>query len=73
MFAGTLTVSLAGAWSEVPRGGCAQIPGGTPHDFQNRGTERCGFLSINVPGGFEDKMPGIVEHFAVNPLAMLPE
>ena len=71
VLAGTLTVNLAGEWTEVPRGGSALIPGSTPHDFQNRGTERCGFLSINVPGGFEDKMPGIVEHFAARPLTEL--
>ncbi len=43
VIAGTLSVSLAGEWTEVSRGGSALIPGNTPHDFQNRGAERCGF------------------------------
>lgn len=41
--------------------------GGVSHDFENRGTTRVGFMNINVPGGFEAQMPGIVEWFAVNP------
>jgi len=44
------------------------IPGGTPHDFENRGTVECGFLCINRPAGFERKMPELVAWFAENPL-----
>ena len=44
------------------------IPGGTPHDFENRGATRCGFISINVPGGFENKMPYIVKALTDNPV-----
>jgi hypothetical protein len=50
------------------RGSYALIPGGTPHDFENHGTAQCGFISFNVPGGFESEIPAIVQWFAANPL-----
>ncbi|WP_217705448.1 cupin domain-containing protein [Peristeroidobacter soli] len=64
---GQLSVFFDGAWSQAARGSYILIPGGTAHDFQNRGTQPVGFMSINVPGGFEKQMPGIVEWFAANP------
>jgi mannose-6-phosphate isomerase-like protein (cupin superfamily) len=65
---GTTSVQLAGQWSDAAKGSYVVIPGGTPHDFENRGTTRSGFISINVPGGFENKMPFIVQAFAENPV-----
>jgi mannose-6-phosphate isomerase-like protein (cupin superfamily) len=65
---GTVSISIDGEWSHAVRGSYALIPGGTPHDFENHGTVRCGFISLNVPGGFELAMPGIVQWFAANPL-----
>jgi quercetin dioxygenase-like cupin family protein len=65
---GTVSIAIDGEWSQAVRGSYALIPGGTPHDFENHGTVRCGFISLNVPGGFELKLPGIVEWFAANPL-----
>ena len=53
--------------SQAERGSYILIPGGTTHDFQNRSPARAGFMSINVPGGFERQMPAIVEWFAENP------
>ncbi len=67
IIAGTLSLVLAGQWSQVARGSYVLIPGGTAHDFENRGATRMGFISINVPGGFENKMPRIVAAFADNP------
>lgn len=64
---GTLTLLLDGERTDAPRGSCALIPGGVPHDFENRGAEECGFLTINAPGGFEERMPELVEWFAQNP------
>ncbi|MET0534377.1 MAG: cupin domain-containing protein [Steroidobacter sp.] len=64
---GELSVFVNDAWSQAGRGSYILIPGGTPHDFQNRGTSRTGFISFNSPGGFEASMPGIVEWFAENP------
>jgi hypothetical protein len=37
---------------------------------ENHGTVRCGFISLNVPGGFELAMPRIVQWLAANPLGM---
>lgn len=64
---GVLSVFVNGAWSHAERGSYIRIPGGAPHDFENRGESPAGFISINVPGGFERALPGIVEWFAANP------
>ncbi len=68
VLAGTLSVCLDGEWASAPRGSYVLIPGGTPHDFENRGSSACGFLCINAPAGFERKMPELVAWFADNPL-----
>jgi mannose-6-phosphate isomerase-like protein (cupin superfamily) len=65
---GTVSLLIDGHWTHAERGSYALIPGGTPHNFENHGAVRCGFLSINVPGGFELRVPGIVEWFVENPL-----
>ncbi|WP_206606451.1 cupin domain-containing protein [Steroidobacter cummioxidans] len=64
---GELSVCFDGAWSQAERGSYILIPGGTSHDFQNRSSARVGFMSINVPGGFESHLPSIVEWFAEHP------
>ncbi|WP_428540431.1 cupin domain-containing protein [Rhodopila sp.] len=56
---GSLSLAVDGRWSILDAGGYAVIPGGTPHDFANRGTVEVGFISLNTPAGFEAKMPGI--------------
>jgi mannose-6-phosphate isomerase-like protein (cupin superfamily) len=65
---GNLDLFVNGEWCLAERGAYAIIPGGTPHDFENRGSVRCGFMSLNIPGGFELKLPGIVQYFSENPL-----
>ena len=65
---GTVSIAIDGVWHHAVRGSYALIPGGTPHDFENHGIVRCGFISLNVPGGFELAMPHIVQVFAGNPL-----
>jgi mannose-6-phosphate isomerase-like protein (cupin superfamily) len=65
---GTVSIAIDGEWSHAVLGSYALIPGGTPHYFENHGSVRCGFISLNVPGGFELKLPGIVEWFVENPL-----
>lgn len=65
---GALSVGLDGDWSVVEKGGCVVIPGGTPHDFQNRSDARAGFLSINDSSGFEERMPGIAAHLGAEDL-----
>ena len=39
------------------------MPGGTPHDFQNRGDDQAGMLNVSAPGDFEQHMPGIAQWF----------
>jgi len=55
---GALHFMIDGTWSRLEKGGYAVIPGGVPHDFQNRETVRSGFISFNAPGGFEPRMAG---------------
>ncbi len=65
---GTLSLLIDGERTDAPRGSYAVLPGGVAHDFENRGAEECGFISINAPGGFEQTMPAIVEWFAKSPV-----
>lgn len=67
VLAGTLSLLIDGKRAEATRGTYAVIPGGAEHSFDNRGSEECGFISINTPAGFEQQMPGIVEWFSKNP------
>jgi quercetin dioxygenase-like cupin family protein len=67
---GCLSVCLDGRWTRVEKGGYALIPGGTPHDFQNRETVRTGFITFNTPGGFEERMPDIAEALAAEDLGL---
>jgi mannose-6-phosphate isomerase-like protein (cupin superfamily) len=59
----TMSFLVDGSWVDVPAGSFVRVPGGTDHDFRNRGTERAGFLNISSPGGFEAAMPSIAEWF----------
>jgi mannose-6-phosphate isomerase-like protein (cupin superfamily) len=67
---GTLNLIIDGTGSEAERGAYVVIPGGTPHDFENRGSVRCGFISLNVPGGFEKLMPRIAPALAEADLSL---
>jgi quercetin dioxygenase-like cupin family protein len=59
VLAGTVSLFIDGEWTEAPRGSYALIPGGATHDYENRGSEECGFIAINSPG--------IVNWFAEHP------
>ena len=43
------------------------VPGGTTHDFENRGATRAGVLNVSYPGNFEPHMSGIVDWFRDHP------
>ena len=64
---GTMSVFVNDRWVEARKGAFILVPGGTPHDFENRGDARSGVLNVSIPGGFEDDMPPIVEWFLKNP------
>jgi mannose-6-phosphate isomerase-like protein (cupin superfamily) len=68
VIAGTLSVCVDGQWSPAAKGTYVVIPGGTPHDFENRGAVTSGFISFNAPGGFEARMADIAPALAVEDL-----
>jgi hypothetical protein len=39
------------------------VPAGVTHDFLNHTSRPAGVFNVFVPGGFESKMPSIVEWF----------
>lgn len=64
---GTMDFLVGGAWTAAPKGSFVLVPGGETHAFRNSGDELAGALNLGVPGGFEARMPGIVEYFAEHP------
>jgi mannose-6-phosphate isomerase-like protein (cupin superfamily) len=60
---GTMTFRLGDEEVDAGPGTFVRAPGGTLHGFENRGTERAGFLNVSVPGGFEGNMPAIAGWF----------
>jgi mannose-6-phosphate isomerase-like protein (cupin superfamily) len=64
---GTMAVLVGDEWIDAPKGSFVLIPGGTTHDFENRGATPAGVLNFSYPGGFERQMPGIVQWFIDNP------
>jgi len=70
VIAGTLSVCVGEDWSEAARGAYVLIPGGTPHAFENRGTDTAGFISFNSPGGFEARVPDIAAALSAEDLRM---
>lgn len=65
---GRLSVFLDDVWITCEKGAFLLIPGNTPHDFENRSSRRTGFITFNIPGGFESQVPDIVQWFKENPL-----
>ena len=64
---GTMSVLVADQWIDAEKGSFILVPGGTTHDFENRGAVRAGLLNFSYPGTFEEDMPSIVEWFRDNP------
>jgi mannose-6-phosphate isomerase-like protein (cupin superfamily) len=60
---GTVSMLLGDRWVEAPKGSFVLVPGGVPHDFENRSDERVGFLNVSAPGPFEPMMPSIADWF----------
>jgi mannose-6-phosphate isomerase-like protein (cupin superfamily) len=66
---GTMSVLVGDDWTHAATGSFILVPGGTSHDFENRGTVRAGVLNLSIPGEFEQHMPGIAGWFIDNPPA----
>jgi mannose-6-phosphate isomerase-like protein (cupin superfamily) len=60
---GTMTFRVGEQWVDAPAGTFVRIPAGVTHDFENRTGDRAGVLNVFIPGGFEARMPEIVEWF----------
>ena len=66
VLAGTPEILVGEQWVTLERGGFVLIPRGIMHDFRNPANEEAGLLNVFIPGGFERKMPAIVDWFAQN-------
>ena len=64
---GTMSICIGTTWTDAAQGSFILVPGGTPHDFENRGSVRAGVLNLSIPGGFEPHMPDIAQWFAEHP------
>lgn len=64
---GVMSVLVGEQWIDAPRGSFVLVPGGTTHDFENRGDVRAGVLNLSIPGPFEPHMAGIVAWFREHP------
>jgi mannose-6-phosphate isomerase-like protein (cupin superfamily) len=60
---GTMSFFVGGEWIDASKGSLVIAPGGTPHDFENRTSQRAGALNVSVPGDFEPQMEGIAAWF----------
>src|SRR5690349_5459789 len=63
VLAGTLCVLVYAQWIDASASSFILVPGGTTHSFDNRGSERAGFLSVCAPGNFKQELPGISQWF----------
>jgi quercetin dioxygenase-like cupin family protein len=63
---GRPAVLVGTEWIEAAQGAFFLIPPQTIHDFENRTDLRAGLLNVFIPGGFEPKMPMIVDWFRDN-------
>jgi mannose-6-phosphate isomerase-like protein (cupin superfamily) len=69
---GTLSVRVNDDWSDAAKGTYVVIPGGTPHNFENRGSVPSGFISFNSPGGFEERIADIAAALSAEDLRISP-
>jgi mannose-6-phosphate isomerase-like protein (cupin superfamily) len=66
---GSLSFLVDDRWIDAPKGSFVLVPGGTTHDFENRGAVRSGVLNFSAPGTFEEDMPAIAQWFKEHPPA----
>lgn len=64
---GTMSFLVDGEWVDASAGSLVLVPGGSPHDFENRSSRRAGMLNVSVPGSFEQEMPAIAQWFLEHP------
>lgn len=66
VLAGTMSILVGERWIDAPAGTLVIVPAGMTHDFENRTEAQAGLLNVFVPGGFEERMPAVVEWFEKN-------
>lgn len=64
---GTMSILVDKKWVKASRGAFVLVPGGVPHNFENRSTKKAGILNFSIPGNFEAELPAIVEWFEQYP------
>ena len=61
---GRVAFHVGGEEVEAEAGSFLRIPAGVVHGFRNPSDTPAGVLNVFLPGGFEDRMPAIVEWYA---------
>jgi mannose-6-phosphate isomerase-like protein (cupin superfamily) len=64
---GTMTFIVGDRSVEAPAGSFLRIPAGVMHDFENTTRHPAAVFNVFIPGGFEAKMPAIVEWYRTPP------
>jgi mannose-6-phosphate isomerase-like protein (cupin superfamily) len=70
IIAGTVSLRLDDDWSQAAQGTHVVISGGTPDDFENRGSVPAGFIAFTSPGRFEEPMADIEAALAAEDLRL---
>jgi mannose-6-phosphate isomerase-like protein (cupin superfamily) len=60
---GTMTFLVGDRHIDATSGTFLRIPAGVIHDFENRTTQPASALNVFIPGGFESRMPAIVDWY----------
>jgi len=63
---GTMTFVVGDQRVDAPTGTFVRVPAGVMHDFENTTPCPAAVLNVFVPGGFEARMPAIVEWYRSN-------
>lgn len=60
---GTVTFVVGDQRVDAPAGSFLRIPAGVTHDFENATGHPAALFNVFIPGGFEERMPAIVEWY----------
>jgi mannose-6-phosphate isomerase-like protein (cupin superfamily) len=60
---GTIAFIVGDQRVDAPAGSFLRVPAGVMHDFENNTARPAGVFNVFIPGGFEARMPAIVEWY----------
>ena len=63
---GTVTFVVGDQRIDAPVGSFLRVPAGVMHDFENVTEHQATVFNVFIPGGFEARMPAIVEWYRTN-------